>query len=124
MCPRFDSWWHHHNEIAVRGDSYLFMVYACYILYSKSANHYYIGYTSDIDERLKLHNNGHFGSKSYSFKATDWEIYLIIRCETIEQAVYVESRIKRMKSRKFIEDLRRYPELVEKILKEYKSKIR
>ena len=30
-----------------------FEEFFCYILYSKSINRYYIGYTSDLEERLK-----------------------------------------------------------------------
>ncbi|MBI5010418.1 MAG: GIY-YIG nuclease family protein, partial [Bacteroidia bacterium] len=30
------------------------MEFYCYILYSHSINRYYIGYTSDIEERIKL----------------------------------------------------------------------
>ena len=95
------------------------MVYFCYILYSKSIKRYYVGYTSDIAERLKLHNNGSFGIKSYTSKASDWDIFLLISCETIEQAFFIESKIKRMKSRKYIENLKNYPEIIEKILKEF-----
>jgi len=67
----------------------------CCIIYSKFINRYYIGYTSDIDERLKLHNNGYFGSKSYTSRSSDWELYLVIPCRTIEQAIFIESRIKK-----------------------------
>ena len=95
------------------------MHFFCYILYSKSSNRYYVGYTSDIEERIKLHNNGHFGGKSYTYKASDWDIFLLISCETIEQAVFIESRIKKMKSKKYIENLKKYPEMIEKILKEF-----
>jgi putative endonuclease len=97
------------------------MQFFCYILYSKTVNRYYVGYTSDIEERLKVHNSGHFGAKSYTHKASDWEVFLIIPCETIEQAVFIEARIKKMKSRKYIEDLKKYPEMVEKIQKEFIS---
>jgi putative endonuclease len=90
----------------------------CYIIYSKSINRYYVGYTSDIEERLRLHNKGHFGRKSYTFKTSDWCIYLLIPCDTVEQAVFIESKIKKMKSRKYIENLKMYPEMIEKILKE------
>ena len=96
------------------------MRYCCYILYSKSVDRFYIGYTSDFGERLKSHNNGQFGSKSYSFIASDWEVHLVIPCETIEQAVYIEFKIKKMKSRKYIINLKKYPELVEKVIKEFK----
>ena len=92
------------------------MQFSCYILFSKSINRYYIGSTSDIEERLRLHNSGHFGEKSYTYKASDWKIFLLIPCKSIEQAVSIESRIKKMKSRKYIENLKRYPEMIEKIL--------
>jgi putative endonuclease len=92
------------------------MNFFCYILYSKSSNRYYIGYTSDINERIKLHNEGHFGGKSFTYKASDWEIYLLIPCDSIEQAVSIESRIKNMKSRRYIENLKKYLEMIEKIL--------
>lgn len=97
------------------------MAYSCYILYSKSINRYYVGYTSDIDERIKIHNSGCFGNKSYTHYASDWKLFLLIPCTTIEQAVFIESQIKRMKSRKYIENLKKYPEIVEKILKGYNT---
>ena len=97
------------------------MRFFCYILYSKSINRYYVGYTSDIEERLKLHNNGYFGRKSFTSKESDWDLFLIIPCDTIEHAVFVESKIKKMKSRKYIENLKKYPEMIEKILKEFRN---
>ena len=100
---------------------YLLMHFFCYILYSKSSNRYYIGYTSDINERIKLHNNGHFGGKSYTHNASDWEIFLLIPCISVEQAVYIESRIKKMKSRKYIENLKKYPEIIEKIIESFNN---
>jgi len=93
------------------------MNFYCYILYSQSLNRHYIGYTSDIEERIILHNTGYFGGRTYTRKTSDWELFLLIPCETITQAILVESKIKRMKSRKYIENLKKYPEMVEKILK-------
>ena len=97
------------------------MEFFCYVLYSQSLNRYYIGYTSDIEERIKLHNTGYFRGKSYTHITSDWDKYLLIPCETVTQAVFVESRIKKMKSRKYIENLKRYPEMIEKILKEFQN---
>jgi putative endonuclease len=98
------------------------VAFACYIIYSKSLDRYYVGYSSDVSERIKLHNTGSFGKKSYTHCASDWELFLAIQCLTIEQAIYVESKIKHMKSRVYIENLRKYPEITDKILKEYSSK--
>jgi putative endonuclease len=97
------------------------MHFFCYILYSLSIDRYYIGYTSDIEERYELHKNGHFGRKAFTFRTDDWEIYLLIPCETIEQALFIESKIKKMKSRKYIENLKKYPELIGKLLKGFNN---
>ena len=93
------------------------MKFFCYILYSKNLNRYYIGYSADPNERLKLHNTGYFGGKSYTRKTSDWEIFILIPCATIEQAVFIESKIKKMKSRKYIENLKKYPEMTYRIMK-------
>ena len=43
-----------------------------YILYSKSQDKYYSGYTSSkLNERLRKHNSNH---KGYTGKADDWEV--------------------------------------------------
>ena len=95
------------------------MHFFCYIIYSKSLDRYYVGYTTNIEERISLHNSGHFGRKSYTSKSTDWKLYFLIPCETIKMAIFIESRIKKMKSRQFIENLKKYPELIDRILKEF-----
>jgi predicted GIY-YIG superfamily endonuclease len=41
------------------------MEFYCYIIFSKSINRYYVGYTSNLDERLQMHRSGYFGTKSY-----------------------------------------------------------
>ena len=94
------------------------MKYVCYILFSQTINRYYIGYSSDMEERIKLHRTGYFKGKSYTYRADDWEIYLLIPCQNIEQAIFIESKIKRMKSRKYIENLRMHPEMIEKLIQE------
>ena len=71
-----------------------------------------------MEERIKLHRTGYFKGKSYTYRADDWEIYLLIPCQNIEQAIFIESKIKRMKSRKYIENLRMHPEMIEKLIQE------
>jgi putative endonuclease len=93
----------------------------CYVLYSKSIDRYYIGYTSDPEERLRLHNSGYFGRKSYTHRTSDWEMFLLIPCQTVHQAVFIESRIKKMKSRQYIKNLKRHPNLIEGILKDFNN---
>ena len=91
------------------------MVFYCYILYSKKLDRYYIGETEDIDQRLILHNSGFFKG-SYTSKVSDWVIYYFIKCNSREQARAIEYYIKKMKSRKYIENLSKYPEISEKLL--------
>ena len=94
---------------------------ACYILYSKSLGKYYIGATSiDTAERLDRHSSGYYDNK-FTSKANDWELFLEIVCLHVKQAFAIEAHIKRMKSRKYIENLKRYPEMVEKLLVQYSS---
>jgi len=89
-----------------------------YILYSKSVDRYYVGYSKDFDQRLKLHNDKIFGH-SYTLRANDWKLYYKMICNSIVQARRVESHIKNMKSRIYIENLLLYPEIGNRLLKKY-----
>jgi len=94
----------------------------CYILYNLSADKYYIGFTQEsVIERLEKHNSG-FYDKSYTAGISgDWEIYLLIECASVSQALKIEKHIKAMKSIKYIQNLKVYPEIIEKLKDKYKS---
>jgi putative endonuclease len=47
-------------------------MFTTYVLYSKQYDKIYIGYTSDIEERLKSHNI--FGKKGWTLKFRPWAI--------------------------------------------------
>ncbi|GAB3420835.1 hypothetical protein GCM10027516_17770 [Niabella aquatica] len=92
---------------------------ACYILYSKKLNKYYVGATStDATERLNKHFSGYYAGKFTSI-ADDWELFLEIHCLQVTQAFKIETHIKRMKSRKYIENLKRYPDIINMLLEKY-----
>jgi putative endonuclease len=95
----------------------LFMAWV-YILYSSDIDAFYVGYTVDLTSRLIQHNTG-FYSGSFTSRAKDWQVYLEIPCETVGEAIFIERYIKKMKSRKYIEDLRKYPEIVDTIKAKY-----
>ena len=79
----------------------------CYIIFSEKLNRYYIGSTElQVTERLKMHNEHHYGRKKFTAAASDWMIYLEIECDSILKARNIESFIKRMKTRRFIESLK------------------
>ena len=94
------------------------MNHVVYILQSKKLNLYYIGYTSNIDLRLEFHKN----SPSYKFtaNANDWILFLSFNCEHKTQALSIEKHIKNMKSKTYIENLARYPEIIDKLIAKYK----
>ena len=88
----------------------------CYILFSPATNGYYIGATHDsVDERLAKHNSHIYGQQRYTAKADDWEVFIKIKAEDYAHAIRLERYIKSMKSSKYIRNLKKYPELVEKI---------
>ena len=73
-----------------------------YIIYSKSKDKYYTGYTENLKFRLELHNSG--GSRSTK-SGSLWKIIYYEVYKTKSEAVKREYEIKKRKSRKYIEKL-------------------
>ena len=90
-----------------------------YILYSKKIDKYYIGSClGSISARIKKHNESFYGRKSFTSRSNDWKLFLSIETEDKMHAMRLERKIKSMKSRVYIQNLLKYKELREKILKE------
>ena len=101
---------------------YSFVMGICYILQSKNLDKFYIGYTTDsIENRIEKHNIGFYGVKKYTYTVDDWELFYSILCESRVQAIRIEQHIKKMKSRIYIHNLKKYPEITKKLLKKYKN---
>jgi len=77
-------------------------IYFFYILYSAQIDKYYIGYTANLEERLKKHNSNH---KGFTGKANDWEIVYFEEFEDKPSAYEREREVKSWKSRMKIEQL-------------------
>jgi putative endonuclease len=73
-----------------------------YIIYSPSLDKFYIGHTSNINERLIKHNSNH---KGFTGGVNDWVIVYQEIFPTKEDAYHREREIKKWKSRKMIEKL-------------------
>ena len=73
-----------------------------YILFSKSKNKYYIGSTSNLEERLNKHNSNH---KGFTGGIGDWKIIYSEKFENYNLALKREKQIKNWKSRVMIEKL-------------------
>ena len=73
-----------------------------YILFSRNKNRFYTGSTNNLDRRLKEHNSGQTKSTK---NGTPWELAFVKSFNNYSDAHLFEMKIKRMKSRKFIEEL-------------------
>ena len=89
---------------------------ACYIIYSASLDKFYTGITQEsVEDRLEMHNKSGYGNH-YTSQSSDGEIFLIIPCISVSQSMKIERHIKKMKSKTHIQNLKKYPEMVEKLL--------
>ncbi|MEN2398314.1 GIY-YIG nuclease family protein [Flavobacterium sp. MC2016-06] len=93
--------------------------YIVYILHSEKLNRYYIGYTSNFDLRLEFHKNA--PPNKYTANAEDWTLFFNLICNTKAQALSIEKHIKNMKSKVYVENLIKYPEISQKLLIKFKS---
>ena len=73
-----------------------------YILYSKTADKFYIGMSQNPEERLKKHQNKHKGFTNIS---SDWQIVFTREFPSKADALAFEKKIKGWKSRKMIQVL-------------------
>ncbi|KFF04638.1 GIY-YIG nuclease family protein [Flavobacterium reichenbachii] len=78
------------------------MEFIVYILFSESKNKFYIGYTSNLQERIIRHNQK---SKGFTGNVKDWKVVYTQKHETKELAHKRELQIKSWKSRIKIKQL-------------------
>jgi putative endonuclease len=93
------------------------MRFVVYILKSEVSDRFYVGQTSDIESRLKRHNEGH--ANKFTLRFRPWTIFHLIECTSREQAKKIEAHIKRAKSKKYIADLKNYPAIEERLMEKY-----
>lgn len=91
-----------------------------YILHSTQLNRYYIGFTTNFDQRLYFHLNSNQARK-FTYKADDWVLFLKIECQSKKQAFAIEKHIKTMKSKVYMENLLHYDEMTTKLLEKFKD---
>ncbi|MCF8380790.1 MAG: GIY-YIG nuclease family protein [Bacteroidales bacterium] len=78
------------------------MKYYLYILYSFSADKYYIGHTANLSDRLVKHNANH---KGFTGKQNDWTIVYSEAFNSKTEAYARERQIKKWKNRTRIETI-------------------
>ncbi len=73
---------------------------------------------SNFDVRLDFHLKD-TQSRKFTHNADDWILFHKIDCETKELALKIESHIKSMKSKIYIENLIKYPGITVKLFNKY-----
>ncbi len=78
-------------------------MYTVYVLYSESHNKIYIGYTSDLEDRLLSHNV--MGTKGFTVKYRPWRVIHTESFLEKTDALKREKQLKTAKGREFIRSL-------------------
>jgi putative endonuclease len=82
---------------------YFLVMYKVYVLYSKSYNKIYIGYSSNLEERLRSHNE--LGTKGWTIRYRPWELLHSETFEDKSQAMKREKELKSYRGREYIRKL-------------------
>ncbi len=80
----------------------LTVIFFTYILHSKTKNKFYVGATNNLSRRISEHNSGQSKSTKHG---KPWELVFVATFENFSDARKLETRIKKMKSKKFIQEL-------------------
>ena len=75
-------------------------MFTVYVLFSKKYNKIYIGYTGNLESRLKSHNE--LATKGYTIKYRPWEVVFIEEFDTKGEAMKREKELKSSRGRNFI----------------------
>ncbi|MFA3783714.1 GIY-YIG nuclease family protein [Melioribacteraceae bacterium 4301-Me] len=71
------------------------MSYSVYIIKSLKTGLHYIGHTSDIEDRLRRHNEDR---SKYTKGKGPWEVVISYRCRTKSEAYQLEVKLKSYKN--------------------------
>lgn len=89
-----------------------------YILYSGKLDKFYTGSCMDLHYRIGQHLNKDF-IDSFTAKADGRTLFYFKVNLDYRQARFIERHIKEMKSKVYIQNLKKYPEMIEKLLLRY-----
>jgi len=78
------------------------MDYTVYILQSENDNSFYIGYTSNLTQRIEYHNSG---KSRYTSKKMPWKIVYTENFKTRSEAIRREKFLKKQRNHEFYKKL-------------------
>ena len=91
---------------------------AVYILYSRKLDKYYTGSCLDLSVRLSKHLERFYPS-AFTAKSDDWELFFAIDDLSSSQARMIERHIKKMKSKVYIQNMAKYPDIIKRLKQKY-----
>ena len=75
-------------------------MFIVYILYSHSLKKFYTGFTSNMEQRLKFHNDG---MNTFSSNGIPWVVVATFEMEGKTSAMALEKRIKKNGAKRYME---------------------
>ena len=78
------------------------MKFTVYIIQSEYDKSFYIGYTSNIEQRIEYHNTG---KSRYTSRKMPWRLVYTEHFDSRSEALQREKFLKRQKNREFYERL-------------------
>ena len=78
-------------------------MYTVYVLFSTNFNKIYIGYTSNLSQRLQSHNE--LATKGWTIKYRPWNVIYTENFDSKSLAMVREKQLKSFKGREFIRQL-------------------
>jgi putative endonuclease len=118
MTYRFDSDPGYKKPFAWEGFFVENTMATVYILYSEKLNRFYTGSCKELEFRIEQHLEKVFAS-SFTAKANDWTLFFAVRDLHYDQARKIEGHIKRMKSKTYIGNLKKFPQMMEQLKEKY-----
>ena len=92
-----------------------------YILHSQIHDKFYTGFTNeDVGLRIDRHNSDYYQNK-FTSRFKPWQLFWKLECTSENQARLIEKHIKNMKSKIYIHNLVKYPEISEKLLLKFQG---
>ncbi|WP_394354496.1 GIY-YIG nuclease family protein [Euzebyella saccharophila] len=89
-----------------------------YVIQSEKTQGYYIGETANLETRLNWHNNVELNI-GVTRKSIPWRYHFTLQVPIRTIALRIEKHIKKMKSKVYLENLSKYPEISKRLLKKY-----
>jgi putative endonuclease len=93
-------------------------MYFVYVIESLKDGGFYIGKTSDLTARLRWHNSKEL-NKGVTRSKMPWRYFYTLEVGNPGTSGKIENHIKRMKSREYVLNLAKYPEIGKKLIEKY-----